>query len=31
MLGKTLYTPQTGSAGKKCNDVFLVEKIFLRK
>ena len=24
-------TPQTGSGGKKCNDVFLVEKIFLRK
>jgi succinyl-CoA synthetase beta subunit len=31
MIGKTLVTPQTGSLGKKCNDVFLVEKIFLRK
>ena len=31
MIGKTLVTPQTGSIGKKCNDVFLVEKIFLRK
>lgn len=31
MIGKTLVTPQTGSTGKKCNDVFLVEKIFLRK
>ena len=24
MLGKTLVTPQTGKAGKRCNDVFLV-------
>ena len=31
MLGKTLVTPQTGLIGKKCNDIFLVEKIFLRK
>lgn len=31
MIGKTLITPQTGKAGKRCNDVFLVEKIFLRK
>ena len=31
MLGKTLVTPQTGSTGKKVNDVFLVEKAFLRK
>ncbi len=31
MLGKTLVTPQTGSSGKKCNDIFLVEKIFMRK
>lgn len=31
MIGKTLITPQTGVSGKKCNDVFLVEKIFLRK
>ena len=31
MIGKTLITPQTGSGGKKCNDLFLVEKIFLRK
>ena len=31
MIGKTLVTPQTGISGKKCNDVFLVEKIFLRK
>ena len=31
MIGKTLITHQTGSSGKKCNDVFLVEKIFLRK
>ena len=31
MIGKTLVTPQTGVSGKKCNDIFLVEKIFLRK
>jgi succinyl-CoA synthetase beta subunit len=31
MLGKTLITHQTGSIGRKCNEVFLVEKIFLRK
>jgi len=31
MLGKTLVTPQTGKQGKKVNDVFLVEKAFLRK
>ena len=31
MIGKTLITPQTGRAGKRCNDVFIVEKIFLRK
>jgi succinyl-CoA synthetase beta subunit len=31
MLGKTLVTPQTGKQGKKCNDIFLVEKAFLRK
>lgn len=31
MIGKTLVTPQTGVRGKKCNDVFLVEKIFIRK
>ncbi len=31
MLGKTLITKQTGSEGKKCNDLLLVEKAFLRK
>jgi len=31
MLGKTLVTHQTGSTGKRCNEVFLVEKIYLRK
>jgi succinyl-CoA synthetase beta subunit len=31
MLGKTLVTPQTGRQGKKVNEVFLVEKQFLRK
>jgi succinyl-CoA synthetase beta subunit len=31
MLGKTLVTPQTGQAGRKVNEVFLVEKAFLRK
>lgn len=31
MLGKTLITHQTGSLGKRCNEVFLVEKIYLRK
>jgi succinyl-CoA synthetase beta subunit len=31
MLGKTLITHQTGSIGKRCNEVFLVEKIYLRK
>lgn len=31
MIGKTLVTPQSGKSGKKCNDIFLVEKIFLRK
>ena len=31
MLGKTLVTPQTGKQGKKVNEVFLVEKAFLRK
>lgn len=31
MIGKTLITKQTGGEGKKCNDVFLVEKAFLRK
>lgn len=24
MIGKTLVTPQSGKAGKKCNDIFLV-------
>lgn len=31
MLGKTLVTPQTGKSGKKVNDIFLVEKAWLRK
>jgi succinyl-CoA synthetase beta subunit len=31
MLGKTLITHQTGSIGKRCSEVFLVEKIYLRK
>jgi succinyl-CoA synthetase beta subunit len=31
MLGQTLVTPQTGSSGRRVNDVFLVEKAFLRK
>ena len=31
MLGKTLVTPQTGQTGRKVNEVFLVEKAFLRK
>lgn len=31
MLGKTLVTPQSGANGKKVNDIFLVEKAFLRK
>jgi succinyl-CoA synthetase beta subunit len=31
MLGKTLVTPQSGKQGKKVNDIFLVEKAFLRK
>ena len=31
MLGKTLVTPQTGKAGRKVNEIFLVEKVFLRK
>lgn len=31
MLGKTLVTPQSGATGKKVNDIFLVEKAFLRK
>jgi succinyl-CoA synthetase beta subunit len=31
MLGKTLVTPQTSKSGRKVNDVFLVEKVFLRK
>lgn len=31
MLGNTLVTPQTGKTGKKVNDIFLVEKAFLRK
>ena len=31
MLGKTLVTTQTGKAGRKVNEIFLVEKVFLRK
>jgi succinyl-CoA synthetase beta subunit len=31
MLVKTLVTSQTGKQGKKVNEVFLVEKAFLRK
>jgi succinyl-CoA synthetase beta subunit len=31
MLGKTLVTPQTGVNGRKVNEVFLVEKAFLRR
>ena len=31
MLGQTLVTTQTGSSGRIVNDVFLVEKAFLRK
>ena len=31
MLGKTLVTPQTGASGRKVNEVFLVEKAFLRR
>ena len=31
MLGKTLITPQTGKRGRKVNEIFLVEKAFLRK
>lgn len=31
MLGNTLITKQTGSLGKKCEMLYIVERTFLRK
>lgn len=31
MLGKTLITKQTGSHGKPCNTVYVVERVYMRK
>ena len=31
MCGNTLITKQTGSSGKPCNSVYIVERVFLRK
>ncbi len=30
MIGKTLVTVQTGALGKRCNEVLLTERLFLR-
>ena len=31
MLGNTLITKQSGSAGKPCNTIYVVERVYMRK